>query len=470
VALGVDRFVGLKNENYRNLVICGVFSSVFIFILAYFTALKFVVPIRRISDAVKAIEAGDHSVKISESDSPELTALSETFNRMSQTLQERDSVIISQSAELKTVNDMLERSAFERDVQKDAESTVQRIIIKSLVDGLLVADDRQMFIEINPAAEKMLGIKASDLIGGPVSKLYDSPGLSELTKLITGGAEGDSPEQESVLTMKYKNRNLRFTLIHVKSEKEFFRGFLLGICDVTADGEVDRLKSGFISKVSHELKTPLTSMKGSLQFILKKGKWLTGVEREMLTVCFRNTERLIGLVAGIIELSRIESGQINFNMRPLQMGEVVLYAIEETKGAALLRNTSLINDVPMDLPKIYGDYQRLMQVVSNLLSNAIKFSPENSIVTLQAAVENSFMTIFIADNGNVIPEEERFSLFSRFQQMGRPEDGEFSGSGLGLAICREIIEKHGGSIFHEPGTDGGNIFAFKVPLNGAFDD
>jgi signal transduction histidine kinase len=210
-------------------------------------------------------------------------------------------------------------------------------------------------------------------------------------------------------------------------------------------------------------------MKGSLQFILKKGKWLTGVEREMLTVCFRNTERLIGLVAGIIELSRIEAGQIAFTMRPLQMGEVVLYAIEELKGAALIKNISLVNDVPMDLPKVYGDYERLMQVLSNLISNAVKFSPENSVVTISAETEKSFLTISVADSGEVIAEKERTALFSRFQQMGRPEDGEFCGNGLGLAISREIIERHGGSIFHAPGAGGGNRFAFKVPLNGDID-
>jgi two-component system sensor histidine kinase VicK len=470
VALAVERFAGLKNDNYLNLIICGVFSSALILILAYFTAWKFTAPIRRLSKAVKAIAAGDYTVRISESDSLEFASLAETLNTMSEALHERDSLIISQNAELKGINDRHEKRAMERELQFTSESTLQKLIIKSLVDGLIVADDRQMIVEVNPAAENMLGVKASSIIGGPVAKLYERPWLKELEKLIKGGRGEDPSENESVLLVKHKNRSLRFTLTDLMGEKELCSGFLLGIRDVTADGEVDRLKSGFIAKVSHELKTPLTSMKGSLQFILKKGKWLTGVEREMLTVCFRNTERLISLVAGIIELSRIEAGQIHFSMNPLQIGDVVLYAIEDMKGAALIRNISLINDVPMDLPKVYGDYERLMQVLSNLLSNAIKFSPENSVVTLQAVVEKSFLTICVADKGNAIPEEARVSLFSRFQQMGRPEDGEFSGSGLGLAISREIMEKHGGSIYYEPGMDGGNVFAFRLPLNGAIDD
>lgn len=469
VALGVDRFASLRNDNYRNLIICGSLSSALIFVLAFFSSLQFTVPIRRFSDAVKAIEVGDYSIKVPEIGSQEFKSLAETFNRMTGALSERDSVILSQNAELKRLNEELERRELERARQVEAETAVHKSIITSLVDGLVVADDRYIIIEINPAAEKLFALKASAFVGEPLSKLYDTLGLRELEALFSGDAGDDPSGNEPFLILRHNRRRLRFAVTDLRDEGGSGRGFLLGVRDVTADEEVDRLKSGFIAKVSHELKTPLTSMKGSLQFILKKGKWLTGVEREMLTVCLRNTERLIGLVARIIEISRIEAGQIIFSMKPLQIGEVVLYAIEEIKGAALMRNISLVNDVPMDLPKVYGDYERLTQVLSNLLSNAVKFSPENSVVTLSATVEKPFLTIYVADDGTLIPEEERGTLFSRFQQIGRPEEGEFCGSGLGLAISREIIERHGGSIFHAPGAAGGNVFAFKVPLNGEFD-
>jgi PAS domain S-box-containing protein len=469
VVLSMDRYKGLRNDNYRNLVLCGLFSGALIFMLAYVTAWKFTAPIRRFAHAVKTIAAGDYSVRISESDSIEFSTLTEAFNRMSESLHDRDAVIMSQNAELMAMNEQHVQRASEREIQLEAKAGIQKTILKNLVDGLIVADDRQLIIEMNPAAEKLLGVKAAEMIGGPMAKLYDLPGLSALAKLAHGGGGDDSSEQEAVLVLKLKNRLFRFALIDLRFEDGASRGILLGVRDITADREVDRLKSGFIAKVSHELKTPLTSMKGSLQFILKKGKWLTGVEREMLTVCFRNTERLIGLVAGIIELSKIEAGTADFSMRPLQMGEVVLYAVEEMKSAALAKNTALINDVPMDLPRVYGDYERLLQVLLNLLSNAVKFSPENSVVLIQAAVEGSYLKISVADNGHGIPEEETVTLFTRFQQMGRPEDGGFSGGGLGLAICREIIEKHGGSIYYEPSADGGNLFAFRLPLNGAID-
>ena len=187
---------------------------------------------------------------------------------------------------------------------------------------------------------------------------------------------------------------------------------------------------------------------------------MTGVEREMLGVCFRNTERLITLIASILELSKMEAGQIKFSMRPLQIGEVILYSLEEIKSAARQKNISLVNDIGLDLPKVYGDYDRLGQVISNLLSNAIKFSPNDSVVTLSAEMSGGFMAVSVADGGKEIPDEERETLFSKFQQVGRPEEGNSSGSGLGLAICKEIMERHGGTIRHSPGASGGNVFTF----------
>jgi len=465
VALGAGRLAGLMNENYRNLMICGALSSALIFILAYFITNHFSVPIRRFTEGVKAVESGDYSVKIPESGSLELKPLAETFNRMTSSLRERDTLLVSQNLQLRTINEELESRDSERDSLYAAETAAYKSIVTSLVDGLVVVNDRKIVIDINPAAEKILALEPSSVVGEPFSILYDRHGLRALEGL-TNSKGDDSSEDKSVMLLNYNRRKLRFTVTGLSEKGESSGAFLLGVRDVTTEGDVDRLKSGFIAKVSHELKTPLTSMKGSLQFILKKGKWLTGIEREMLNVCFRNTERLIGLVTGIIELSRIEAGQIAFTLKPVQIGEVVLYALEENKGAALARNISLVNDVPMDLPKVHGDYEQLVRVLSNLLSNAVKFAPQNSVVNLSAAIEKSFLTIFVADDGDVIPEEKRGALFSKFQQMGRPEEGEFSGSGLGLAICKEILERHGGSILYEPGTGKGNVFAFRLPLNG----
>jgi PAS domain S-box-containing protein len=467
VALEKGRFSTIQNEHFRNLVICAILSMSGIFVLSYVIAWKFTAPIRRFSDAIKSIEVGDYSATLQERDGAEFKVLAETFNRMAMVLRERDSIIVNQNKELTQLNEELENAVAERVQQLEAGSGLQKAIVKSLADGLVVTDCDNVIIQLNPSAERLLGKKAANMVGKPVLNLCDVVGLYELKVLIGRCTESGSGEGETIIHNGQKS--LRFTVTGLKYEEQTNSGLLIGIRDVTADCEVDRLKSGFIAKISHELKTPLTSMKGSLEFILKKGKWLTGVEREMLGVCHRNTERLITQVSSILEISRIEAGQISILLRPVQIGEVALYAIEEIKGAALAKNISLVNEVGVDLPKVFGDYARLGQVLSNLLSNAIKFAPSDSVVHLFAEITDGFLAFSVADSGKTVPAEEKDTLFSRFSQIGRPEETESPGSGLGLAISKEIIVRHGGSIYHSAGASGGNVFTFTVPLYGEQD-
>lgn len=470
VALPKSRFSSVMDDAFRNLLICGLASIAVIFVLAYFTAWQFTLPIRNFLKGVKAIEAGDYEVRLPPTGCQEFKSLVETFNGMAVALSERDSIIVAQNRELLTLNRQLEERVSERLAQHEAEIRNQKTIVNSLQDGLIVTDARQRITQGNQAAERLLGIRIVDVAGEPIGCLSRLPGMGDLQKLLNGAQSATAATAEGATTMiEYERRRLRMTTTPLLDDNGTCQGQLLGIRDITADDEVDRLKSDFVAKMSHELKTPLTSMKGSLQFILKKGKWLTGVEREMLDVCLRNTDRLIGLIASILELSRIESGQTKFSLRPLLIGEVALYALEEIKTAAMQKNISLVNDITVDLPKVYGDYTRLEQVLSNLLSNAVKFSPKNSVVNLSAEVGDGFIAVSVADGGKVIPEEERGALFERFSQGQGAEDVLTSGSGLGLAICKEIMARHGGKIFYAPAASGGNLFTFTVPLYGEQD-
>jgi PAS domain S-box-containing protein len=466
VALETGAFSSLRHENFRNLILCGVFSVPLIFVLAYLTARQFSKPIQRLSDAVRGIEIGDYNVKVTEKSLGEFQALYETFNRMASTFAERDAYMVRQNDELSTLNVGLAQQVRALGEQLRYEAELHGAIFKNMLDGILVTDSNQTVIHINPMANKLLGVGDSGAVGKQVLLLCEALHLKDLAERISQVSHQWPNDSDPVLSLSHGGRRLRVTINRLLDEKESFRGLLLGMRDVSKEGEVDRLKNEFIATVSHELKTPLTSMKGSLQFILKKGKWLTGVEREMLGVCLRNTERLISLIGSILEMSRIEANQIPFHQKPVIMGELALYALEEIKGLALTRNISFVNGIGFDLPAVYGDYDRLHQVLSNLLSNAVRFSPGNSVVTLLAERLGDFIAVSVSDDGKVIKPADRERLFSKFQQFSEPEDGEPGGSGLGLAISREIVEKHGGSIHYTPGLAGGNIFTFTVPIYG----
>jgi len=469
VALEKGTFSSINHENYRNLLFCALISVPMIFVLAYITARQFAQPIRRLSEAVKCIESGDYASRVPDSGVAEFQEIYEAFNRMSGNFAVRDEIIVKQNAELVERNAALEKKVREQSAQLKAEAELKGAMLESLQDGVVIIDDVRTVTHMNPAAEKLLGLRSKGVVGRPIVQMCTELRLTELTEKLGSVAKQLPADGESTLTLSHAGCRLRISISRLRDESGSFKGVLLGIRDISREGEVDRLKSDFIATVSHELKTPLTSMKGSLQFILKKGKWLTGVEREMLVVCMRNTERLISLIGSILEISRIEAGQLPFAMKPVVVGELALYALEEFKAAALARNISFVNDIGFDLPQVYGDYDRLHQVMTNLLSNAVKFSPANSVITLMADRIGNHLAVSVCDDGKVIKPSDRDRLFSKFQQLSQPEDGEPGGSGLGLAICREIVERHGGTIHYAPGLAGGNTFTFTVPIYGEDD-
>ncbi len=465
VALEKGAFSSINHENYRNLVLSALISVPMIFVLAFFIARQFAQPVRRLSDAVGCLESGNFSRRVPESGVPEFQEIYEKLNKVSDEIAERQRVISRENANLVQRNGALEQQVRDLQVQLKGTAGVNEAMLGSLQDGIVIIGDGLTVSQMNPAAEKLLGLRSTGAVGRPIGKVCAELRLGELADRISS-MEKLHAEGDSALTLSHGGGRLRISIAMLGNESG---GLLLGIRDVSREGEVDRLKSDFIATVSHELKTPLTSMKGSLQFILKKGKWLTGVEREMLAVCMRNTERLISLIGSILEISRLESGQIPFAMKPVVIGELALYALEEIKGAALARNISFVNDIGFDLPQVYGDYDRLHQVMANLLSNAVKFSPLNSVVTLIAERVGNYLAISVCDDGKVIKPSDRDRLFTKFQQFSPPEDGEPGGSGLGLAICREIVSRHGGTIHYAPGLAGGNIFTFTVPIYGEDD-
>jgi signal transduction histidine kinase len=229
------------------------------------------------------------------------------------------------------------------------------------------------------------------------------------------------------------------------------------------------MKTEFISTVSHELKTPLTSMKGSLQLLLTRGKWLTETERQLLTVCFRNTQRLIRLIGEILDISGMESGGMAFKFKPVSIGEVTVYAIEEMRSYAMGREITIVNTVGEHLPQVYGDSDRLIQVITNLLSNAVKFSPEGKVVLVNAQQDGNYVVVSVEDRGKVIEWSDREKLFKKFQQIESADRAKVSGTGLGLAICKEIVERHHGRIFYTAAREWGNTFSFTVPIIGETD-
>jgi two-component system, OmpR family, sensor histidine kinase VicK len=464
VALSKDNFRRIRRDNELNMLSAASVGIFLTFVIAFFATRQITRPLKALSQGVRSIEEGDLDQRVVVPSGDEFGMLADSFNRMASALVERDGTIKRKNTMLQELNELLERKVSDRTAELRMEMERLETVLTSMVEGLVVTDRDNRVILFNPAAQKLFDLVPHRVIHQPVDKVCELGGISVLAgyvdKIRSDGTAVAGREEE----LEVKGKKLKVYLSPLMDEAETFAGVVMSIRDVTVEEEVGRMKTEFISTVSHELKTPLTSMKGSLQFIMGKGKWLTVTERELLAVCLRNTERLIRLINDILDISKIEAGKIDFELKPQSIGNLVAYALDEIRSFAMSRSITVINEIGDDLPRIYGDHDRLVQVLTNLLSNAVKFSPEGQAVAVSAVQEGNYIAVSVVDQGKVIQWSDREKLFNKFQQLDRSETGERGGTGLGLAICKELVEKHHGRIYYQAGVTGGNIFTFKIPV------
>jgi signal transduction histidine kinase len=229
--------------------------------------------------------------------------------------------------------------------------------------------------------------------------------------------------------------------------------------------KMEQMKDEFISLVSHELRTPLTSIHGSLG-LLNSGlaAGLPEKARQLLEVAHRNSQRLVRLIGEVLDLQKIESGTMAFDLRPLEIGPFLEQAIEANEAyGAQFRVSFVLNGVPPRLG-ISADPDRLMQVITNLLSNAAKFSPSDGTVLVSARRRRGVVRITVTDRGPGIPKEFRARIFQRFAQADSSTTRERAGTGLGLSISKAIVDRMGGHIGFETEVGVGTTFYVELPL------
>jgi len=225
--------------------------------------------------------------------------------------------------------------------------------------------------------------------------------------------------------------------------------------------ELDKLKSDFVSMVSHELKTPLAAMRTSAQ-VLEAADIATETKREMLDIILRNVDRQTNLVNDLLDLSRIESGRMELKIESVSLDSVIADSIESVKQAASEEGIKLDVELPESLASVKGDREKLTQVVINLLNNAIKFTPRSGEITIKARELNGQVEVKVSDTGIGIPPEDLDSVFDKFYQVDSTLTREAGGTGLGLAICKGIIEAHRGRIWAESELGKGSTFVFTL--------
>ncbi|MBF0287261.1 MAG: histidine kinase [SAR324 cluster bacterium] len=229
--------------------------------------------------------------------------------------------------------------------------------------------------------------------------------------------------------------------------------------------ELDTLKDDFISMITHELRTPLTSVRAFSEIIYHTPDLERAQREEFLAIVIKETERLTRLINHVLDFEKLDSKKMKWNMEPVEIQSIIENAITTTSQLAKDKNIEMLCNLPDSHPKIFGDHDRLTQVMINLLSNAVKFCPEEGgkiWITLNHL--GSKAQVLVRDNGVGIQQEDQEHIFEKFRQVQNPQNKTYSGSGLGLSISKNIIEYHNGRIGVASGSEKGAIFYFTLPL------
>ena len=359
-------------------------------------------------------------------------------------------------------------------LQSEILNAAQYAIVSSSNDGTITS--------FNPAAERMLGYSAAEVIGRATPALWHDPGelaarIKEIEakrgralqvpagSFISTARPGQADEAEWTFIRRDGSR-FRGSLVvtALTGPGGAVSGYLGMMADVTERRQMERLKNEFISTVSHELRTPLTSIRGSLGLLA--GGVLGPLPEKagsMVKIAHQNSERLVRIINDILDIEKIEAGKLELHSTRLPLRDLLEQALEVNQAYADKYQVRLVLESIPATAAVLADSDRLMQVMANLLSNAAKFSLPDSTVNVRASEQGARMRIEVEDHGAGIPQEFRPRVFDKFAQADGSSSRRFEGTGLGLSITRQLVEAMGGSIGFQSVVGQGTTFYIELP-------
>ncbi len=361
--------------------------------------------------------------------------------------------------------------------EKDSALAMRKAVMESANYSIISTTPTGTITSFNRAAEEMLGYSAEEMIGKVTPAIFhDSeeikkraqelsekfhetiePGFGTFTYLSERGLQDDF---EWSYIRKDKTRfPVRLSITVVKDSRGALIGFLGIAKDITKEKELERMKAELVAITSHELRSPLTSIKGSLDLVAANPA-LPQEMKPLVQIAASNSERLLRLINDILDSQKMELGMMEFHFAPVDVPTLMKTALEANRGAASAKNVSLNLSAQVPPGTVNGDFDRLIQVINNLISNAIKYSESGGSIELGATCENGQFHCFVQDHGPGIPPEFQSKVYEKF---ARAAGQKKEGTGLGLPIAKSIVEKHGGKIGFTTSPKG-TTFWFEIPL------
>jgi PAS domain S-box-containing protein len=381
--------------------------------------------------------------------------------------------VTERTTELIGLNQQLNLELVER---KEAEAALEQLshqnelILNAMGEGLCGLNLQAQFTFVNAAAEHYLGYTAMELIDQSIELLLPEAHEPDVFAPVSASLQTGTTQTIQNATFCRKNRSC-FPVEYLTTpilERGEIVGAVITFKDISDRQLMERMKDEFISVVSHELRTPLTSIHGSLR-MLASGMLSAQPDKSqrLLKIAAESTDRLVRLINDILDVERIESGQVRMTPQICSAGDLMVQAANTMQGMANKMGVTL--SVHPLSEAIWADPDRIVQTFTNLLSNAIKFSAVGSTIWFKAIESQSShpnaICFSIQDQGRGIPADKIDLIFERFQQADSSDTRNHEGTGLGLSICRSIVRQHGGEIWVESQLGQGSCFYFTIPCS-----
>ena len=455
VALSLESYRKIRNDHILSMGFAAAIGVILSFALSWVAARQLTKPLRALARSTVKVREGDLSQQVEVRSGGELGELEQAFNAMTGSLRQREETIRGQNEQLWKLNSELEDRVTVRTFELQREKARLETILTSMAEGLIVVDRENHVVLLNPSAQKQFETIPSRIIGKPLEALCESESFFLLINYLRG-IEGKA-SQVFVVEERVQacGKELIFRVSPLLDTDGDYDGMVLAVRDITAEADMERMKGEFYSAVSHEFKTPLTSMKGALELLMGSSLLTDVREQSLLNICLRNTERLISLTGEILDIARIGAGNVLFILGPVRLAEVIDLALAELGEAIRSRGIAIVDNLDPSLPSVFGDRGRLVKVFANLFSNAVGASPAGGTVEIASTRKGNYLLVSITDHGTGVNRPGRLSSW---------DSEEVAGTGLGLALCLEIIKEHHGRIEYLVGNDGGTIVRVTLPL------
>jgi two-component system phosphate regulon sensor histidine kinase PhoR len=418
----------------RKIVLIGLlFALVFAFFLGSIVAGRIIEPINRMIQTSRRFSKGDFSRRIIQVSKDEIGEFAVTLNKMAQGIEDK-------IKEIKTQNQKL------------------TAIFNSMIEGVIVIDKAGYIISVNPTIEKIFSIFKKDVEGKVFLEAIRNNDIAEVISSALKRGESVSSE----IALIYPVRRVFEVNATPIFDNNVISGCLVVVHDITEIRRLETVRSDFVANVSHELKTPLTSIKGFVETLLEGALDDKENNRNFLKIIHDHAERLNSLVDDLLSLSHLESKEITLNKKSFNLRSQFEKVISGFKSQLKKMGIDIKNDLSASI-SINADKDRIEQVLTNLIDNAIKFNKEKGSIRIYAQEENGKIRVSVEDSGIGIPEKEIARIFERFYRVDKARSRELGGTGLGLSIVKHIVELHGGSVGVESTEGLGSKFWFMLP-------